>query len=1120
MKFLNTDAIHESGTLLYNKPVKENYKITTAPCPVFKNSTDDNNGTYIEFNNYTTYEETIDGTNKKFNFNFQKVEFYYESTIETDYTKIPDEDYPEVDDFTSDDGIKVKVFKLIGIIGTNLFGEQTLESNISQLCLYRAFELTNANATEKKDKYNITYYLYSYYSKGNLDYSKRYYLGENIPSGKYEVSYSSLTLNDKAIKGEAVKVDLNDIIYPTNANKKILYPVFGHSTKCAPGKYYELKIYKSDNECPIYLPMQEGIADGKSTNQLVVNVNYSDTSVVIDRVDMYCHTITNLDKWDTQLYCMYNTIHGYTTGITNTNLSTIKYFPVTNNESINTFIKNLNIGDKHDALKTGINNFENIVLIPNSGGYKVSDKDYVDEVTFNNSFDSVTSTNYTDNTTVGGTIIIDNITGTDNKGWCISSVTQLNMNELYKFTTTLKIIDSNNKLGYDSIFDIKFILALDYDNGSPLTKIIEFNNNFTYLTKSTVNNLTTYTINVEKYFTVPGIQKSAVKLACSQLIYKYIDASDTNYPVKTVKLQLNGNANNDVESGKNDDGEVINGFTITDIKLYKLTPKNTSLGGTFYTKYAYNGKTYIGQDTFTLYDNDTHDSEVYREWYYYLDESKFSNKYNVVKISPIDTSGKVTFSKEKPIDPSRWESYKNQWTLSGNISSISESFTPSATYEKDKRVTVFKYSWYITSDDTVKLENSYYSTTDNKKLTVTRDPHNPNHLIGGTIIFGCTASPNEFYGETISRKSDTKTLTIKWEKITSGITITKDTTATNQITDGTILYVGNTYTNTYKIKSIYPIESVSGTNGNVDQINDNWKDKNTYTYKLSFTPTSDNIDTNYTYTVTATDTQKQSASSDPINIIIAERITITKNLDSTVYEYYLDGTTLYDSSGNPITNPSNNITLTCSGSISPKLGSITYQWKYKSTDESSWTNINGATGNTYTIPSNDYYNIGTRYYKCTLECKYSNRYIDSTDTNSVTMIIRNISLSTNTVNFNDSAFTNISDTIAYRNYNEDNIQIAIDKAFEVATADNPSEVWIAKGTYTHGRSLTMKNNVAIYGGFAGTETNKEERVAGNNTYLDGEGSYRVFYNDYTEDNPLTNSAKLDNVTIQNGYIYM
>ncbi len=78
------------------------------------------------------------------------------------------------------------------------------------------------------------------------------------------------------------------------------------------------------------------------------------------------------------------------------------------------------------------------------------------------------------------------------------------------------------------------------------------------------------------------------------------------------------------------------------------------------------------------------------------------------------------------------------------------------------------------------------------------------------------------------------------------------------------------------------------------------------------------------------------------------------------------------------------------------------------------------------------------------------------------------------------------------------------------------EVWIAKGTYKHGSSMTMKNGVAIYGGFAGTETSKDQRITGNNTILDGEGEYRVFDNDYTEENPLTNSAKLDNVTIQNG----
>ena len=94
------------------------------------------------------------------------------------------------------------------------------------------------------------------------------------------------------------------------------------------------------------------------------------------------------------------------------------------------------------------------------------------------------------------------------------------------------------------------------------------------------------------------------------------------------------------------------------------------------------------------------------------------------------------------------------------------------------------------------------------------------------------------------------------------------------------------------------------------------------------------------------------------------------------------------------------------------------------------------------------------------------------------------------------------------------VQTAIDSAYNAGGG----EVWIAKGTYKHGSAMTMKNNVHIYGGFAGTETSKEERVEGNNTILDGEGKYRVFYNYYSSSNPLTNSAKLDNVTIQNGYV--
>ena len=92
------------------------------------------------------------------------------------------------------------------------------------------------------------------------------------------------------------------------------------------------------------------------------------------------------------------------------------------------------------------------------------------------------------------------------------------------------------------------------------------------------------------------------------------------------------------------------------------------------------------------------------------------------------------------------------------------------------------------------------------------------------------------------------------------------------------------------------------------------------------------------------------------------------------------------------------------------------------------------------------------------------------------------------------------------------VQTAIDSAYNAGGG----EVWIKKGTYKHGSAMTMRNGVAIYGGFVGTETSKDQRVAGNNTILDGEGEYSVFVNDYTEENPLTNSAKLDNVTIQNG----
>lgn len=107
------------------------------------------------------------------------------------------------------------------------------------------------------------------------------------------------------------------------------------------------------------------------------------------------------------------------------------------------------------------------------------------------------------------------------------------------------------------------------------------------------------------------------------------------------------------------------------------------------------------------------------------------------------------------------------------------------------------------------------------------------------------------------------------------------------------------------------------------------------------------------------------------------------------------------------------------------------------------------------------------------------------------------------------------------------VQKAIDAAAMVATEAEPVQVWIAKGTYSNAggtydsstkvnTAYVMRNNVEIYGGFAGTETKLDERVSGNKTILTTTGNY-VFYNNYTSSESLTNTAKLDSVTIIAAY---
>lgn len=102
-----------------------------------------------------------------------------------------------------------------------------------------------------------------------------------------------------------------------------------------------------------------------------------------------------------------------------------------------------------------------------------------------------------------------------------------------------------------------------------------------------------------------------------------------------------------------------------------------------------------------------------------------------------------------------------------------------------------------------------------------------------------------------------------------------------------------------------------------------------------------------------------------------------------------------------------------------------------------------------------------------------------------------------------------------------NLQVIIDASI------SGDEVWVACGTYvptsTTDRSLSfhMKNDVAIYGGFQGTESQLSERIfsCGSCTVLSGEigtngitdNSYTVVYNE-----EVTNTAVLDGFIISDG----
>ncbi|WP_342472656.1 InlB B-repeat-containing protein [Metasolibacillus sp. FSL H7-0170] len=140
-----------------------------------------------------------------------------------------------------------------------------------------------------------------------------------------------------------------------------------------------------------------------------------------------------------------------------------------------------------------------------------------------------------------------------------------------------------------------------------------------------------------------------------------------------------------------------------------------------------------------------------------------------------------------------------------------------------------------------------------------------------------------------------------------------------------------------------------------------------------------------------------------------------------------------------------------------------------------------------------------------------------------------------TVIYVDAAKENGGDGIDWATaYND--LQSALDEASSKLNAGATAvEIWLAQGTYkptkkvggTDNRYKTfqMQNNVAIYGGFSGTETERTARdweqyptiLSGDidNTPTDNEGnSYHVFY--HPDGLQLNATAILDGVTIKGG----
>ncbi len=92
------------------------------------------------------------------------------------------------------------------------------------------------------------------------------------------------------------------------------------------------------------------------------------------------------------------------------------------------------------------------------------------------------------------------------------------------------------------------------------------------------------------------------------------------------------------------------------------------------------------------------------------------------------------------------------------------------------------------------------------------------------------------------------------------------------------------------------------------------------------------------------------------------------------------------------------------------------------------------------------------------------------------------------------------------------IQTAITFAGDNAIA----EVWITGGTFAIPATLSLRNNVAIYGGFhIGDAARGNRDWAGNTTIISGSGTRRIIF--HNDGDGIDASAVVDGVTLQQGY---